>query len=214
MKVDKLPVSIIDCPEEEKDGMKIYGEASVENQMAILSHYLHNGELSTKNKLEILESIRTFLSSKGIKQGADIMDVETNGLLCEPSAYFYGTLFDDFFKVPFPSPKNPKFTFIDLFAGIGGFRIALQNTGGKCIYSSEWDAQAQKTYFANFGEMPFGDITKESTKRYIPENFDVLCAGFPCQPFSISGKQKGFEDTRGTLFFDVCQNGSPAKFRV
>lgn len=205
MKVDKLPVSIIDCPEEEKDGMKIYGEASVENQMAILSHYLHNGELSTKNKLEILESIRTFLSSKGIKQGADIMDVETNGLLCEPSAYFYGTLFDDFFKVPFPSPKNPKFTFIDLFAGIGGFRIALQNTGGKCIYSSEWDAQAQKTYFANFGEMPFGDITKESTKRYIPENFDVLCAGFPCQPFSISGKQKGFEDTRGTLFFDVCQ---------
>lgn len=92
-----------------------------------------------------------------------------------------------------------------MFAGIGGFRMALQDVGGKCVFSSEWDTQAQKTYFANYGEVPFGDITKRSTKQYIPDNFDVLCAGFPCQPFSISGKQKGFEDTRGTLFFDICE---------
>jgi DNA (cytosine-5)-methyltransferase 1 len=107
--------------------------------------------------------------------------------------------------IPFPPPKNPKFTFIDLFAGIGGFRLAMQNLGGKCIYSSEWDHQAKKTYEANFGEVPFGDITKQSNKDFIPESFDVLCAGFPCQAFSIAGKRGGFEDTRGTLFFDVAQ---------
>ncbi len=107
--------------------------------------------------------------------------------------------------VPFPEPENPKFTFIDLFAGIGGFRIAMQHLGGACVFSSEWDKYAQKTYEANFGEIPFGDITKPETKSYIPENFDVLCAGFPCQAFSIAGKRGGFEDTRGTLFFDVAE---------
>lgn len=114
-------------------------------------------------------------------------------------------LFQDIFKAPFQCQETTDFKFIDLFAGIGGFRIALQDVGGKCVFSSEWDVQAQKTYFANYGEVPFGDITKRSTKNYIPDNFDVLCAGFPCQPFSISGKQKGFEDTRGTLFFDICE---------
>lgn len=96
-----------------------------------------------------------------------------------------------------------KYRFIDLFAGIGGFRIALEEFGGKCVYTSEWDKPAQQTYFANFGEIPDGDITKVDEKN-IPEH-DVLCAGFPCQAFSISGKQKGFEDTRGTLFFDVAR---------
>ena len=107
--------------------------------------------------------------------------------------------------VPFPTPENYTFKFIDLFAGIGGFRIALQNLGGKCVFTSEWDENAKKTYKANFGETPFGDITKERTKNYIPEGFDVLCAGFPCQAFSIAGKRGGFEDTRGTLFFDVAK---------
>lgn len=107
--------------------------------------------------------------------------------------------------IPFPSPKDPKFTFIDLFAGIGGFRLAFQNLGGKCVFTSEWDTQAKRTYEANFGEIPFGDITKERIKGYIPQNFDVLCAGFPCQAFSIAGKRGGFEDTRGTLFFDVAE---------
>jgi DNA (cytosine-5)-methyltransferase 1 len=107
--------------------------------------------------------------------------------------------------VPFPTPENYKFKFIDLFAGIGGFRLAMHNLGGKCVFTSEWDKDAQKTYRANFGEVPFGDITKEETKKFIPDNFDVLCAGFPCQAFSIAGKRGGFEDTRGTLFFDVAE---------
>ena len=115
------------------------------------------------------------------------------------------SLFNDLSLVPFPTPENPKFSFIDLFAGIGGFRMALQNLGGQCVFSSEWDANAQKTYFANYGEVPFGDITLEQTKKYIPDNFDILCAGFPCQAFSLAGKRLGFEETRGTLFFDVAE---------
>jgi len=103
--------------------------------------------------------------------------------------------------VPFPPPENPEFTFIDLFAGIGGFRIAMQNIGGKCIFSSECNPQAQNSYELNFGEMPFGDITKFDLEKIPPH--DVLCAGFPCQPFSISGKMKGFEDTRGTLIYYI-----------
>lgn len=108
-------------------------------------------------------------------------------------------------NIPFPTPSNPKFSFIDLFAGIGGFRIACQNIGGECVFSSEWDYHAQKTYAHNFGDYPFGDITDESVKQSIPQQFDLLCGGFPCQAFSIAGYQKGFEDTRGTLFFDVAE---------
>jgi DNA (cytosine-5)-methyltransferase 1 len=127
-----------------------------------------------------------------------------SALVAEPNALQY-SLFQDIFKAPFPGPKKPKFTFIDLFAGIGGFRMAFQNLGGQCVFSSEWDAQAQKTYFANYGEVPFGDITSEQTKSYIPDGFDILCAGFPCQAFSLAGKRLGFEETRGTLFFDVAE---------
>jgi len=108
-------------------------------------------------------------------------------------------------NVPFIAILNPRFTFVDLFAGIGGFRIAMQSLGGKCVFSSEWDKEAQKTYLANFGEVPFGDITREETKRFIPDEFDVLCAGFPCQAFSLAGKKRGFNETRGTLFFDVAE---------
>jgi DNA (cytosine-5)-methyltransferase 1 len=97
------------------------------------------------------------------------------------------------------------FTFIDLFAGIGGFRMALQELGGRCVFTSEWEKQAQETYFENFGDIPYGDITAQETKAAIPKKFDVLCAGFPCQAFSIAGKRGGFEDTRGTLFFDVAE---------
>lgn len=97
-----------------------------------------------------------------------------------------------------------NFTFIDLFAGIGGFRIAFENLGGTCLFSSEIDSNAQKTYLANFGEKPYGDITLEETKSHILD-FDILCGGFPCQAFSIAGKRGGFEDTRGTLFFEVAE---------
>lgn len=99
--------------------------------------------------------------------------------------------------------KLQNMTFIDLFAGLGGFRLALESLGAKCIYSNEWDKHAQKVYESNFGEIPEGDITKVDEKD-IPEH-DILCAGFPCQAFSISGKQRGFEDSRGTLFFDVAR---------
>ena len=98
-------------------------------------------------------------------------------------------------------PDDPEFRFIDLFAGIGGIRIPFQELGGKCVFSSEWDKFSQKTYHANFGEVPAGDITKISTDD-IPD-FDILLGGFPCQPFSQAGLHKGFEDTRGTLFFEI-----------
>lgn len=98
-----------------------------------------------------------------------------------------------------------SFSFIDLFAGIGGFRLAMQELGGHCVFTSEWDSKAQETYFQNFGDLPFGDITEEAVKARIPKGFDVLCAGFPCQAFSIAGRRGGFEDTRGTLFFDVAE---------
>ena len=108
--------------------------------------------------------------------------------------------------------KDAAFRFIDLFAGIGGMRIAYERAGGKCVYSSEWNKYCQQTYFANFGEQPDDDITKVKEED-IPDH-DILVAGFPCQPFSIAGVSKknslgrptGFEDkTQGTLFFDVCR---------
>ncbi len=108
--------------------------------------------------------------------------------------------------------RDAAFTFIDLFAGIGGMRIAFEANGGKCVYSNEWNKYSQQTYFANFGEQSKGDITKVDG-RMIPSH-DILVAGFPCQPFSIAGVSKkqslgratGFEDkTQGTLFFDVCR---------
>ncbi len=140
------------------------------------------------------------------------------GMLCKESAVEYvwepernkqknrvfsQGIFPINWDVPFPSPKAPLFNFIDLFAGIGGFRIALQELGGKCLFSSEYNTYAQRSYELNFGEVPFGDITK--TNLEIVPKHDVLCAGFPCQPFSISGRMKGFEDTRGTLIYNVLE---------
>ena len=107
------------------------------------------------------------------------------------------------FDVPFPPPARPRFTFIDLFAGIGGMRLAFQSLGGKCVFSSEIDPYAKRTYEVNFGEVPFGDITKIE-ECDVPEH-DVLVGGFPCQAFSIAGKRMGFEETRGTLFFDIAR---------
>ena len=137
------------------------------------------------------------------------------GLDNEQSKPFVDALIEHILHPPFPAQQRTRFKFIDLFAGIGGFRIAMQNLGGRCVFSSEWDVDAQKTYFNNFGEVPFGDITSEAIKRRIPEKFDVLCAGFPCQAFSIAGYRRGFNDTRGTLFFDVAtilRNHRPKAF--
>lgn len=96
------------------------------------------------------------------------------------------------------------YTFIDLFAGIGGFHLALTSFGANCVFASEWDKYAAETYYENFNSKPFGDIT-QINEKYIPSH-DILCGGFPCQAFSISGKQKGFEDTRWTLDFEEPKN--------
>lgn len=178
-----------------------------EEMLAVITHWMHNagkasaspyGEKCRKYLQTILCASDPSLDKKDIT----LKSIKEQGL------------FQDAVNVPFPSPERSKFTFIDLFAGMGGFRLAMQKHGGRCVFSSEWNAYAQKTYFANFGEVPFGDITDERIKAYIPDNFDVLCAGFPCQPFSIAGISKknslgrahGFLDkTQGTLFFDVAE---------
>ncbi len=202
-KTDSTP-SIIDFPSEidSTSGTRIYDGSSIENHMAILSHCLHNGVSDDSDfKIDLISSILEFLDSKPEVGAHPGSEDEMLSIVAEARQL---DLFSDFFNVPFPNPASSKFTFIDLFAGIGGIRLPFSELGYKCVFSSEWDKHAQHTYFANYGEMPFGDICKESTKRFIPDNFDVLLAGFPCQAFSIIGKMKGFEDTRGTLFFEVA----------
>ncbi len=105
--------------------------------------------------------------------------------------------------IPFPTPCDYKFTFIDIFSGIGGFRIGLQKIGGKCILSSDINDHSRSVYYSNFGEHPFGDI-RNVNKEDIPSH-DILTAGFPCQPFSISGLKKGFDDERGGLIYDILE---------
>lgn len=167
------------------------------NKEAVITHFLHNNK----------NGVSQFFRKEAIKYTKEILEYkypkeEITSFVAE-EALQYGIF--DTFQIPFPPIEKPKFNFIDLFAGIGGFRLALQNLGGKCVFTSEWDKEAKRTYKANFGERPFGDITKETTKSFIPDGFDLLCAGFPCQAFSIAGKRGGFEDTRGTLFFDVAE---------
>lgn len=166
-----------------------------ENGRAALTHYLmlHDHEEAGLFKNEGVNFYKNYLENR---------DGENCTLNDAYEAIQY-RLFDYKNNIPFKEVGNPNFKFIDLFAGIGGFRLALQNLGGRCVFSSEWDEGAKQTYYANFGEIPFGDITKEETKQFIPDGFDVLCAGFPCQAFSIAGYRKGFSDTRGTLFFDI-----------
>lgn len=166
------------------------------NKKAVVTHYLHNYHNGVKKHYEkaAKEYIKELVEYKYPEEKySKVAEEAIQQLLFEVE------------NVPFPTPDNYTFKFIDLFAGIGGFRMAMQKLGGKCVFTSEWDKEAQKTYKANYGETPFGDITKESTKSYIPDGFDVLCAGFPCQAFSIAGKRGGFTDTRGTLFFDVAE---------
>jgi DNA (cytosine-5)-methyltransferase 1 len=176
--------------------IRLVEPSSNNHKKAIITHYLHNIDNGVSNhfKTEAEKALREYVSYKNEEENLSLVAEDAlQQLLFEVN------------DVPFPTPENYRFKFIDLFAGVGGFRLAMQNLGGKCVFTSEWDKDAQKTYRANFGEVPFGDITKEETKKFIPDGFDVLCAGFPCQAFSIAGKRGGFEDTRGTLFFDVAE---------
>ena len=178
---------------------------------AVVSHYL-------RSRKRILKKSAIEFSKELLK---DYLDEEVTSEVAEEALQILLGFQED---IPFPRPPYPKFTFIDLFAGIGGFRIAMQAHQGECVFSSEWDKYAQRTYYANFGEIPFGDITKEDTKRWIPHKFDILCGGFPCQPFSIAGVSKkislgrshGFADEKqGNLFFhiaDIIQKHRPKAF--
>ncbi len=173
---------------------------------SILTHYVHNKDYYKNNdsmKNEALALVKKLLSYTYPEKSVSLEVAE--------AVMNYG-LFD--FEAPFLPQPSPEFTFIDLFAGVGGFRLALQNIGGKCMYSSEWDFGAKKTYECNFGEIPFGDITEKRVKNYIPDNFDILCAGFPCQAFSIAGYRKGFDDSRGNLFFDIEEIAEKHKPKV
>jgi DNA (cytosine-5)-methyltransferase 1 len=188
LKKEKHNISI-----EEFDGKNYQVKLVAPEDRAVITHYLHNvhNGVSKHYKDDALKVLENFIEYKENDNISIVAEEALQQLLFEVE------------NVPFKTPENYTFKFIDLFAGIGGFRIALQNIGGKCVYTSEWEKSAKKTYRENFGEIPFGDITKENTKNYIPDKFDVLCAGFPCQAFSIAGNRKGFADTRGTLFFDV-----------
>ena len=176
--------------------IKLVEPEEINHRKAVITHYLHNLEngIAKHYKDSALKYINEFLDFKKHEENLSLVAEEAIQYLLFESK-----------NIPFLPQVNYKFKFIDLFAGIGGFRLAMQNLGGKCVFTSEWDKEAQKTYRANFGDVPFGDITKEDTKKFIPNNFDILCAGFPCQAFSIAGKRGGFEDTRGTLFFDVAE---------
>jgi len=213
MKENKTTFSLWDFNKKKGANIQLYGPESLDEegniipfieQAALITHYLQlkkvGMSVSYQDKAEALLNMwyEYITNDKSLRPSTDAG-------VSEQGVGIQQYLFSDIFNIPFPSPNKPRFKFIDLFAGIGGFRLSMQACGGQCVYSSEWDENARKTYYHNFGEVPFGDITKESTKACIPDGFDVLCAGFPCQAFSIAGYRKGFEDTRGTLFFDVAE---------
>jgi DNA (cytosine-5)-methyltransferase 1 len=180
-----------------REKLKIVVDKKTTNEMAHLTHYFQNHKNGVSQYYR--PTAKEYLAE--LHENLEIAQ--------EPDFQYYLPIKWD---VPFPPLENPTFKFIDLFAGIGGIRLAFQNNGGKCVFTSEWDSFAKKTYEANFGEVPFGDITQVSEKE-IPDH-DILLGGFPCQPFSIAGvskknslgRQHGFLDkTQGTLFFDIAR---------
>ena len=180
-----------------REKLKIVVDKKTTNEMAHLTHYFQNHKNGVSQYYR--PTAKEYLAE--LHENLEIAQ--------EPDFQYYLPIKWD---VPFPPPENPTFKFIDLFAGIGGIRLAFQNNGGKCVFTSEWDSFAKKTYEANFGEVPFGDITQVSEKE-IPDH-DILLGGFPCQPFSIAGvskknslgRQHGVLDkTQGTLFFDIAR---------
>lgn len=180
-----------------KSKLNIEVDRYSDDRLAHLTHYLQNHK----------NGVSQYFKPTAGKYLTELH--EKLNLLEEPDFQYYLPINWD---IPFPPPEKPKFKFVDLFAGIGGIRLAYQNLGGKCVFTSEWNQFAKKTYEANFGEVPFGDITKINEDE-IPDH-DLLLAGFPCQPFSIAGVTKknalgrkhGFlDETQGTLFFDIAR---------
>ena len=180
-----------------KNKLKLEITKTENNDLAHLTHFFQNHK----------NGVSQYFKPTATSYLTDLHD--KLNIVEEPDFQYYLPIKWD---IPFPPPSTPRFKFVDLFAGIGGIRLAFQNLGGKCVFTSEWDTYSKKTYDANFGEVPFGDITK------IPENeipdHDILLGGFPCQPFSIAGVSKknalgrahGFlDETQGTLFFDVAR---------
>lgn len=198
------------CNKKGISAVQVYGKSSItedgnflsfSDQAAIVSHYLQlknrpEGVLYKKNAEQILNEWSSWMDE-------DMTDSVADGDMVSEPPVFQLNLFHDLLNAPFHDSASPKFNFVDLFAGIGGIRIPFTELGGKCVFSSEWDKAAQISYSYNFGEVPFGDITKINSDS-IPKH-DVLLAGFPCQAFSIIGKMKGFADTRGTMFFEVAR---------
>lgn len=188
-----MPVKYSDI----KKKLKIEVDKKTGEGLAHLTHYFQNHKNGVSEYFK--PSAKEYLTD--LHEKLSIVE--------EPEFQYYLPIKWD---IPFPPPTNPKFKFIDLFAGIGGIRLAYQNLGGKCVFTSEWNDQAKRTYEANFGEVPFGDITQISETQ-VPDH-DLLLAGFPCQPFSIAGVSKknalgkahGFlDETQGTLFFDIAR---------
>lgn len=186
----------------EADG--VYSEAIREELPAIIGHWLQSPE-SDPLVLGKVAGLRW----RKILSGAANLPEEGCASLSDHHNRMPRIKFSGIFL---PPPANYKFTFIDLFSGIGGFRQSLQSVGGKCVFSSEWDRQAKETYLSNYGETPFGDIKHFTEnddqapefKDAIPRH-DILAGGFPCQAFSRAGKQLGFNESRGTLFFEILK---------
>ena len=210
-KSSRMQLTIKDfCNKKGISAVQVYGKSSItedgnflsfSDQAAIVSHYLQlknrpEAVLYKKNAEQILNEWSSWMDE-------DMTDAVAHGDMVSEPPVFQLNLFHDLLNAPFHDSASPKFTFVDLFAGIGGIRIPFTELGGKCVFSSEWDKAAQISYSYNFGEVPFGDITKINSDS-IPKH-DVLLAGFPCQAFSIIGKMKGFADTRGTMFFEVAR---------
>ena len=214
MSKDKTTFSLFDFCKKKADKVQIYGEETLDengniipfiDQAAIMTHYLqlHNKNIDMPYAAQaegILNLWYEFIKGENSKKNC--------GMVAESAAGMQTYLFPDLFQAPFQAPANPKFTFIDLFAGIGGIRcgleLAAKEKGLKpvCVFTSEIKPYAVKVLQENHpGETITGDITKVETKN-IPD-FDILCAGFPCQAFSSAGKRQGFADTRGTMFFEV-----------
>lgn len=147
-------------------------------------------------------TVKEFADALGLgKNGEKLLREWENGTSVPPEDVYQKILSFASDRPFYKTTHEGAFRFIDLFAGIGGIRIPFQELGGDCVFSSEWDQFAQKTYKVNFGETPSGDITQIESSS-IPD-FDILLGGFPCQPFSSAGLKKGFADTRGTLFFEI-----------